>query len=405
MYIPRERLWFRGAAWVIGLVTATTVLVALARPLISGQKFCPDFICFWAAGKLLSAGESPYDAAGQTRVQQEYGWNKSEDGVGRFDFMPYYYPPWFALLCVPLLPLGFATASFAWLLIQFELLALSGYLLRGSAPGLPRWGTLVLVPVFVFSTLAARLGQATPLILFLMVAAWQLLERRWDRSAGWMLAGLMTKPQLTLAIIPAVLFWSIKQRRWGALQGFLTGLVVLGLASACLVPDWPLQMLQAPSQTPLVTTERPWMSTTWYSLWRTIGLSGWALWATYALGAVPVIGLLVYSVRQRACPLSDVFGMGILAAFFLAPYARYYDLAVLIVPLILLIGRMRPGWATMLLIACTALPAIQIVFLGSTGRGDREETLIWPALLLAALWVFSRYWQPGVLSRPFLVLD
>ena len=64
-------------------------------------------------------------------------------------------------------------------------------------------------------------------------------------------------------------------------------------------------------------------------------------------------------------------------------------------PLILLAGRMRPGWATVLLMVCIVLPALQIVLLGAIGRGDREVTLIWPPLLLAVLWFFSRCWQPG----------
>jgi hypothetical protein len=390
MHVLRERLWFRGSVWVLGFLAATTVLTAVVRPVLPWQKVCPDFICFWTAGQLLRAGASPYNVAEQTRVQHQYGWDKATDGAGRYDFMPYYYPPWLGLLCVPLLPLGYETARLVWFVLQIELLVLSGYLLRSSAPGLPRWGTLVLAPLFILSLLAAFLGQVTPLMLFLIAAAWQLLERRWDRSAGWMLAGLMTKPQLTLALVPAVLWWSIKQRRWGTVQGFLVGLGVLGLAGACLVPDWPLQMLQAPKLTPLVSTDTPWMSTTWYSLWRTVGLQGWALGGMYALGAVAMVGLLVGSIRDRACRLGDVFGLGILAAFFIAPYARAYDQAVLIVPLILLAGRVRPMGTMMLLVVCIVLPAVQLC-LGSTwGPEGREVKLFWPPLLLAVLWFVSR---------------
>jgi hypothetical protein len=405
MHFPRGRPWFRGMAWVLGLLAVTTVLVAIARPIVVWQKVGPDFLCFWTAGELLRAGESPYDVTGQTRVQHQYGWDKATDGAGRYDFMPYYYPPWLGLLCVPLLPLGYATARLTWFIVQIELLVLSGFLFRDNAPGLPRWGTTFLAPLFAFSMLAALLGQVTPLILFLMAAAWRLLESRWDRSAGWILAGLMTKPQLALALVPAVLFWSIKQRRWGAVQGFLAGLAVLGLVSTCLVPDWPLQMLQAPNQAPLVTADRPWMSTTWYSLWRTVGLSGWALWGTYVLGAVPVAGSLVGLIRERTCPLGDVFAWSILAAFFIAPYARAYDQAVLIVPLILLSGRLRPAWATMLLVVCIVLPAVQLCLCATWWSEGREVMLSWPPLLLTMLWFLSRYQHRGVLPRPSLVLD
>lgn len=399
MQITRERLRFRGIAWVLSLVVVSTVLVVIARPVISWQKVCPDFIAFWTAAQLLRAGESPYDVAGQTRIQHQYGWDRATDGAGRYDFMPYYYPPWLGLLCVPLLPLGYATARLTWFVLQIELLVLSGYFLRGSTPGLSRWGTTVLAPLFAFSLLAAFLGQITPLILFMTAASWQLLERRWDRSAGWILAGLLTKPQLTLALVLAVLFWSIKRGCWRTVQGFLTGLVVLGLASACLVPDWPLQMLQAPSRNPLVTADRPWMSTTWYSLWQSIGLPSWALWGTYALGAVPAAGLLVYSIRDRTCPLNDVFGLGILAAFFIAPYARAYDQAVLIIPLILLAGRLRPVWATMLLAVCIVLPSVQMCVSVVWELEGHEVTLFWLPMLLAVLWFVARCTQPNLLFQ------
>lgn len=179
------------------------------------------------------------------------------------------------------------------------------------------------------------------------------------------------------------------------MQGFLTGLVVLGLASACLVPDWPLQMLQAPSRNPLVTADRPWMSTTWYSLWQSIGLPSWALWGTYALGAVPAAGLLVYSIRDRTCPLGDVFGLGILAAFFIAPYARAYDQTLLIVPLIQLVGRLRPVWATMMLVVCIVLPAVQLCLTASWGLEGSEVTLVWPPPFMATLWMISCCRQRG----------
>lgn len=370
-------------------MVTTTTLVATVRIVLPPEKICPDFIAFWTAGELLRAGESPYDAAGQTRVQHQYGWDKTKDGAGLYDFMPYYYPPWLGLLCVPLLPLGYGTARITWFVVQLELLALSGYLLRDRAAKLPHWGPLVLAPLFAFSLLAALLGQVTPLILLLAAAAWRLLEVRWDGAAGWMLAGLMTKPQLTVALVPAVLLWSVKRGRWGVLWGFVAGLLVLGLAGTCLVPDWPLQMLQAPARSPLVTSERPWMSTNWYSLLRSAGLTGWSLWSAYVAAAIPVTGLLLRSIGRKTCPLSDLFSLGLLGAFFIAPYAREYDQTLLLIPLLVLVGRLPPLRATVLLVVCIVLPAFQLYTLTSEGAETREVVFLWIPLLLTVLWFSS----------------
>jgi hypothetical protein len=405
MYLLRERLWFRGMIGALSVLLATVILVAGLRLVLPANKICPDFIQFWTAAKLLCAGESPYDVAGQARVQSEYGFDRATDGAGRYDFMPYYYPPWLGVLCVSLLPLGYATARLTWFVVLFESLLLSGYLLRGLAAGLPRWGTTLLTPLFAFSLLALLVGQVAPLMLFLMVAAWLLMEHGWDRSAGWILAGLMTKPHLGLAVVAAVLLWSIKQRRWRTVQGFLGGLAVLGAVSTCLAPDWPLQMLEAPTRIPLVTVERPWLSVTWYSLWQNVGLSGWMLRGAYALGVVLAAGLLISSIRRRACPLSDVFGLGVLAAFFLTPYARAYDLTVLIVPLIVLVGRLRPVWGMMLLVVCIVVPTAQLCLTATWGPEGREVMLCWPPLLLSLLWFLSCCQHVSVLSRPSLVLD
>lgn len=412
MHVCRERPWLRNTTWVLGLLLAATSLATITHLLFPREKLCPDFIQFWTAAELLRAGESPYDIAGQTRVQQQLGWDRATDGAGRYDFMPYYYPPWLGLLCVPLLPLGYATARLTWFVVLIELLILSGHLLRDSAARLPRWGTLLLVPLFPFSVLDVLLGQVAPLILLLTAAAGCLLERRWDRSAGGMLAGMLTKPHLTLAVVAAVLLWSIKRGRWGAVQGFLVGLAVLGLASAWVVPDWPRQMLQAPTRIPLVTVERPWMSTTWYSLWRSVGLSGWLLWGAYALGAGSAAAMLVSSLRRWTCPLGEVFSVGIVAAFFIAPYARAYDQAVLIVPLILLVGRLRPVWATMLLVVCIVVPAVQLCWTAAWGLQGREVMLFWPPALLGTFWLVSRYQLPespskarNTIKGPFLTGD
>ena len=82
--------------WLTGITLLTMICVQVLLVIAPWDKIVPDFICYWAAGKLVASGESPYDEALQARIQHECGWDKATDGLGKFDFLPYYYPPWFA---------------------------------------------------------------------------------------------------------------------------------------------------------------------------------------------------------------------------------------------------------------------------------------------------------------------
>ena len=55
-------------------------------------------------------------------------------------FLPYYYPPWFAMLTVALVPLGYYGGKVTWFVLIADLVLLTGYLLRKTIPGVPAGG-------------------------------------------------------------------------------------------------------------------------------------------------------------------------------------------------------------------------------------------------------------------------
>ncbi|MGE5754559.1 MAG: hypothetical protein ACM35G_02405, partial [Planctomycetaceae bacterium] len=85
--------------------------------------------------------------------------------------MPYYYPPWLGLALTALVPLGYPAAKVAWVSLDFELLLVTGYLLRNAVAGAPRWFPMVVVPAFAFSIFSALAGQTAPLVLSLIAAS------------------------------------------------------------------------------------------------------------------------------------------------------------------------------------------------------------------------------------------
>src|SRR5262249_19705563 len=155
-------------------------------------------------------GGDPYDVGLQTQIQQRLGWKRATDGLGRYDFLPYYYPPWFAMAFALLVPLGFDKARVVSYFLNVELLLLSGYLLS-LLVRVPRTIPLVVVPLFALSIASVLIGQTAILMLFLTALSWQYLERRNDRVAGVALALLTTKPQVGALLVLLVLLWSARR--------------------------------------------------------------------------------------------------------------------------------------------------------------------------------------------------
>jgi hypothetical protein len=391
---------WRTPAFLTGLAILLTALGCYALP---EKIISVDFVCYFSAAKLIASGQSPYDLANQTAVQRGLGWDRETNGFGVYDCLPYFYPPWFALACVPLLPLGYSAAKVVFFFLNIDLALLTGYLLRDTVRGVPRWLPPILVSFFCFTIVTALLGQTALLILFLVVLAWKLLDGGRDRVAGVVLALLTIKPQLTAVLLLGVLLWAVRQRRWGAVGAFLLTTALLGGGCTALVPSWPVAMWNAPRLTPPPTEHYPWIGNAWFLLLRAVGAQGWGLWLAYLALAVPFLVAVVRAALDRTCPLADVVGAGVLAAFFVAPYARHYDFPVLVVPCLLLAARGARLRAIVLTLALILVPYVQFAVLARVKAAYHPDglflcecTFFWVPLLLAAAWFL---YQPEAPAR------
>jgi hypothetical protein len=387
----------RPLAWLLGFALVTAFLVRGGLALIPASNVCHDYICYWAAGTNLVSGRSPYNVEAQTRIQHAHGWEKTKDGLGIYEFLPFYYPPWFAMLCAAFHPLGYEGARIAWLVVNVELVVLTGYLLRESVPGVPRSIPLVVVPFFAFTVAAVVVGQTSPLVFFLIALAWRLVEGKRDWSAGAVLAWVTIKPQLTAVMLGGFLLWAARQRRSGIIEGFTAMLALLCLASFVILPTWLDEMLNATRITPPPTAYFPQIGATWYLLLKVAGLRSWGLLAAYAAVALPFFGAVLLAALDRSRPLRDVLSLGLLAAYFVAPYGRHYDFPVLLIPLFTLLEtRLKDLRGAALLFILLFLPYLHYllldrlkVLLGFTGRLNPEFTFFWIPLLLSVAWFAS----------------
>ncbi len=390
--------WIRRGFPAIGFVLATSFLVALTPSSMRSAKLCPDFIQFWTAATLITSGQDPYNPALQAAIHRNLGWSRETNGLGLYDFLPYYYPPWMGWLAIPLLPLGYPLAKWAWLVANGELLMLSGYLLRDRMPGLPRAVPVVFVPLFALSVTALLIGQVSPLILLLLVVSWRWVDQGRDAAGGCALALAMVKPQLTAVLVLGAMTWAATRSRWRIVGGFAATLSGLSLVSTAIQPRWLLAMLEAPRVTTLPTALFPQCGTAWMTVLRWQGLHGVGLWAGYLAAALPCLGLLIATARDRAAPFAHVVAWGLIAAFFVAPYGRYYDFPVLLLPAIVLVGTRLSGRAgAFLLMVLLFAPYLQIVFLSThhlqtVGNAELplEAAYFWIPTALALAWIINR---------------
>jgi len=331
--------WLEIAKHVGFLTVLALFLVWGGRQVMPWNKMFPDFISFWAAGKIIVLGQSPYDVTLQTNIQRAYGWDKATDGFGLYDFLPYYYPPWLGFLWVGVLPLGFEAGKLVSFFLNVEMALLAAYLLNLTIRGIPGWAPYVFVSCSLFTLATIILGQSSILVFFLTALAWMLLERHWDRAGGFVLAWLSVKPQLTVLLIGAVLVWLIRQKRYTALISFLITSGLLVGISSLMLPGWLADMFNALRITPPPTEHYPWIGNTWFLVLRSMGLEGAILWTCYLAVTVPILGILVKAAATKKTPIESVVGLGVLAAFFVAPYARHYDFPVLVIPLLLMAAK------------------------------------------------------------------
>jgi hypothetical protein len=343
-----------------------------------------DYMAIHAAARLLASGENLYDVESLFRVQQPL---KATDPVlyGRTDFIPYYYPPWLALACVPLAALSFPVAKVSWVYLSYQGLVLAGRWLR-EIPGRPSRMTIVLGLLAVPACIAVHMGQTSVLVLLLLVVAWRLIERRSDWWAGVALAWLTFKPQLTVVVVPAVLIWSGRQGRWGVARGFAAMLGALCLGCALVVPSWPRDMLLAPRLSPLPTTTNPSDGVTWISVLRTLGLEGWPLALGYAAAALPMAALTLCAGWDRIRPSSDAIALGVVSAFFVSSHSLGYDFAILLFPMMAFLPGLSVRVAVWLLLTVMLTFNLQFALIqGGTTRLS-FVTLFW---LPAGLAIFG----------------
>ncbi len=283
----------------------------------SGHGGSYDALSYYVAGRLAAGGQAGvlYDLARQHALALALAGESLASSN-----WPFVYPPWVALVCIPLarLPYPVAYAGFV---------ALQVVPLLGAAERLAR-----LLPAGDRRPLLG-LAAGTPLVVLLGQPQWSawalwglsgaLVAQRDGRGAGrvgaWLLLGLV-KPSL---LLPPLL-WLLVTRQWRALGLPAAGGGGLSLASALVLGPWWTPWLQALAGQDQQAADLRAMPT----LRGLLALGGWepGLLVLALLGGGLTVAAL-YGASPAARPL-----VALTAGWLLLPHAYSHDMILLAAP-------------------------------------------------------------------------
>lgn len=209
------------------------LMLSVILAIISFVLFGQDFRGYYAAARVLLAGGNPYDYHQVAQVLL--------DVTGEMGNNPYYYPPWFSWLFVPVALLPFQIARAIWMMLNVILWNLGllrlGEAMPWPAPGWRRYALFALA-TFSFAWITWRYEQAGILVFFMLVELILSIHRqKWIRAGIWM-ALLLVKPNITLIVVTGISLWLLRKAQWRPVLVMLLTLVVLLSISTAITPNW-----------------------------------------------------------------------------------------------------------------------------------------------------------------------
>jgi hypothetical protein len=373
--------WIRlrdAAAWTAALVFFAGVIWITYR---SGGQ---DFRGYYAAATVLSRGGDPYEFG---LVAEELV--RLSGSVGN---APYYYPPWVAMLFIPLTTLPLQVARLLWLGANIAFACHAFVLLRqilGWPPLNWRGAALVTLLAYPIGMTALRAEQMSIFLAWCLIVAIWSIQRNHVAVCGLSLAMLLTKPNITFFPLAVILLWLIGKRLWRPVTAFLLASGGLVAVSTWAAPEWWIHLLdpsfgagwrQELTGPGVVAGQR--VTATLIDWLGQAGLPSWTVMLAYGLLSLVAIWL-GWQAWRGTLPIVELVQQSCVVGLLLTPYAMDYDYALLALPV------------AVLLQAAPRRPALRSAAL-----------LLWIAFYTIHLWghwMSDAYWMPLILFALIVV--
>jgi hypothetical protein len=209
--------------WVKVLLTVALVLLLTRFGALFRAPLHNDSVEYWAAARLLLAGDNPYSPAAMLATEATTGFEGKRA-------LLMYNPPWTLPFILPFGAVSYGKASATWLLLGLGLAFACADFLWWEYGGNPRrrWLGWLLAASFFPLLTALGLGQIGPLIL-LGVSLFLRYHASRPLLAGAATLLIAVKPQLLYLFWVVLLLECTQWRRWKLLAGAGGALVLTSL--------------------------------------------------------------------------------------------------------------------------------------------------------------------------------
>ena len=275
-----------------------------------------------------------------------------------FTFLPYPYPPWYALSTLGLGLLPIQVAARAWFLTNLALFGGSVWLLTPRFRPIPRILGFLAAVMFIPAFGLLVVGQySAPVLLGAALFAWAAGRK----SAFWLAAALLLltfKPHIGGLLFLAGFIWLFFQKEPFARRALwftLTAGLLLAMLGLLADPRWPLSYLESLGRyrdIPGVQTCGLCASLSVALIRVASGQSSTALAAWLSLVLALGLGILLFrSERARALLRQPAALMALFSVLTLLvdPYLLNYDYILLLVALFWLARREQRTWLVWLI--------------------------------------------------------
>lgn len=330
--VPRRRWRPAPGSWALQLLLVLLVL-ALAEAPVAWR-----YLIAWP-GDQWQVDVEVYREAARSVV---YGRPIYEQMTEAPQLLPFTYPPFAALLALPLAALPFVVVGWTWTALQVAATYATVLIVfRALLERAGRWrflaGAVVTAPMLWLHPVAdgVRFGQVNAFIVLACAADLVVRRPRWARGA---LVGLAVAVKLTPGVLLVHLLWS---RQWRTAATAVGAAAIVTVGAFVVLPEASLAFWGGA----LSDSNRlgPNMGTSNQSLRGFLlrlgpdGVAGTALWVVLALAAAAA-GLTVARRAHRAGdPVSEVAAMGLVAVL-CSPVSWIHHFSWVIVIVAALVG-------------------------------------------------------------------
>jgi hypothetical protein len=210
---------------ILVLAAAVAYIVASHSARLRDNLVRRDSIAYWAAGKLLVSGHDPYDVGQVLALERSQGYSESKPLVLRT-------PPWSLFLVIPLGRLNAFAAWTLWVALSLGAVIVSIRLCWKIYGNAARPPAIFLVVAYLFAPIPACLvaGQMG-LVLLLGIVLFLWWEPSHPFIAGMALILPLAKPHVLSLVWVVLVFWAVKEKQRRLLAGLILAFVMAtGLA-------------------------------------------------------------------------------------------------------------------------------------------------------------------------------